>query len=130
MFSTKQHFFFLIYLNFYSSLKTETTFQHVHSTSEDGVDDDDDDDDDYMFDEQEDLLDMKVKVWRFCIYNRKYTLLFMCWMLSLSLQLEPSDPAQAKKFELKRMKTLQRRAKMSIMDRFCKAQVRTKVKYH
>ncbi|XP_032414714.1 F-actin-monooxygenase mical1 isoform X1 [Xiphophorus hellerii] len=77
--------------------RVETTFQHVHSTSEDGVDDDDDDDDDddYMFDEQEDLLDMK---------------------------LEPSDPVQAKKFELKRMKTLQRRAKMSVMDRFCKAQ--------
>ncbi|PWA31658.1 hypothetical protein CCH79_00006382 [Gambusia affinis] len=78
--------------------RVETTFHHVHSTSEDGVDDDDDDDDDEdydMFDEQEDLFDMK---------------------------LEPSDPVQAKKFELRRMKTLQRRAKMSVMDRFCKAQ--------
>ncbi|XP_014899759.1 F-actin-monooxygenase mical1 isoform X1 [Poecilia latipinna] len=76
--------------------RVETTFHHVHST--DGVDDeddDDDDDDDYMFDEQEDLFDMKQ---------------------------EPSDPVQAKKFELKRIKTLQRRAKMSVMDRFCKAQ--------
>ncbi|KAM4737736.1 F-actin-monooxygenase mical1 isoform 1-T2 [Anableps anableps] len=78
--------------------RVETTFQHVHSTSEDGVDDEDDEDDnedDDMFDEQEDSFDT---------------------------QMESSDPAKAKKIELKRMKTLERRAKMSIMDRFCKAQ--------
>ncbi|KAK5611091.1 hypothetical protein CRENBAI_022162 [Crenichthys baileyi] len=75
----------------------ETTFRHVHSASEDGVDEDDDEDDDYDMFEQEDLLDTK-------------------------LETVSVDPAEADKFELKRIKTLQRRAKMSVMQRFCKAQ--------
>ncbi|MEQ2294267.1 hypothetical protein AMECASPLE_002250 [Ameca splendens] len=76
----------------------ETTFRHVHSASEDGVDDEDDDedDDDDMF-EQEDLSDTKFE--------------------TVSV-----NPAEADKFELKRIKTLQRRAQMSVMQRFCKAQ--------
>lgn len=76
--------------------RVETTFGHVHSTSEDGVDEDDDDDDDEVdMLEQEDLFDPK---------------------------LEPTDPAKAQKFQWKRIKTLERRAKMSVMERFCKAQ--------
>lgn len=53
-----------MYLHFYTSLTTETTFRHVHSASEDGVDEDDDDDDDEvdMF-EEEDLFDTKVMMW-------------------------------------------------------------------
>lgn len=43
---------------------TETTFRHVHSASEEGVDgddDDDDDDDDEMFEQDADLFDEKVR---------------------------------------------------------------------
>lgn len=45
-------------------LTTETTFRHVHSTSEEGADgdDDDDDDDDDMFEQDDiDLFDEKVR---------------------------------------------------------------------
>lgn len=48
-------------LNIYFAVITETTFGHIHSASEDGVDEDDDDEDDDMF-EEEDYTDTKVKV--------------------------------------------------------------------
>ncbi|XP_038131955.1 F-actin-monooxygenase mical1 [Cyprinodon tularosa] len=76
--------------------RVETTFGHIHSASEDGVDEDDDDEDDDMF-EEEDYTDMK-------------------------FESGPVDPVEAEKFEWKRMKTLERRAKMSVMEQFCKAQ--------
>ncbi|XP_015259172.1 PREDICTED: protein-methionine sulfoxide oxidase mical1-like [Cyprinodon variegatus] len=76
--------------------RVETTFGHIHSASEDGVDEDDDDEDDDMF-EEEDYTDMK-------------------------FESGPDDPVEAEKFEWKRMKTLERRAKMSVMEQFCKAQ--------
>ncbi|KAM9350753.1 F-actin-monooxygenase mical1 [Symphorus nematophorus] len=76
--------------------RVETTFSHVHSASEEGVDgdDDDDDDDDDMFGQDDiDLFDEK-----------------------------PSDPAEAEKLELMKMRTLERRAKMSELQRLRKAQ--------
>lgn len=46
-------------------IMTETTFRHVHNTSEEGDygdDDDDDDDDDDMFEHDDiDMLDQKVR---------------------------------------------------------------------
>ncbi|XP_041801318.1 F-actin-monooxygenase mical1 [Chelmon rostratus] len=78
----------------------ETTFRHVHSASEEGVDgdDDDDDDDDEMFGQDDiDLFDEK-------------------------FQTVPSDPVEAEKLELMKMRTLERRAKMSELQRLRKAQ--------
>ncbi|XP_044065935.1 F-actin-monooxygenase mical1 isoform X2 [Siniperca chuatsi] len=80
--------------------RVETTFRHVHSTSEEGVDgdDDDDDDDDEMFAQDDtDLFDEK-------------------------FQTVPSDPVEAEKLELMKMRTLERRAKMSELQRLRKAQ--------
>ncbi|XP_029994888.1 F-actin-monooxygenase mical1 isoform X2 [Sphaeramia orbicularis] len=81
--------------------RVETTFRHVHSTSEegaDGDDDDDDEDDDEMFERDDiDLFDDK-------------------------FQEMPSDPAEAEKLELMKMRTLERRAKMSELQRLRKAQ--------
>ncbi|XP_071771570.2 F-actin-monooxygenase mical1 [Centroberyx gerrardi] len=79
--------------------RVETTFRHGHSNSEDGVDgDDDDDDDDEMFGRDDvDLFDEK-------------------------FQSVPSNPVEAEKLELMKMRTLERRAKMSELQRFRKAQ--------
>ncbi|XP_030279388.1 F-actin-monooxygenase mical1 isoform X2 [Sparus aurata] len=80
--------------------RVETTFRHVHSASEEGVDgddDDDDDDDDEMFEQDADLFDEK-------------------------FQTLPTDPVEAERMELMKMKTLERRAKMSELQRLRNAQ--------
>lgn len=78
--------------------RVETTFRHVHSPSEEGVDGDDDDDDDEMFGQDDsDLFDEK-------------------------FQTVPSDPVEAEKLELMKMRTLERRAKTSELQRLRKAQ--------
>ncbi|XP_035513361.1 F-actin-monooxygenase mical1 [Morone saxatilis] len=80
--------------------RVETTFRHVHSTSEEGVegdDDDDDDDEDDMFGQDIDLFDEK-------------------------FQTVPTDPVEAEKLELMKMRTLERRAKTSELQRLRKAQ--------
>ncbi|XP_036958971.1 F-actin-monooxygenase mical1 isoform X2 [Acanthopagrus latus] len=81
--------------------RVETTFRHVHSASEEGVDgdddDDDDDDDDEMFEQDADLFDEK-------------------------FQTLPTDPVEAERMELMKMRTLERRAKMSELQRLRKAQ--------
>ncbi|XP_026223575.1 F-actin-monooxygenase mical1 [Anabas testudineus] len=79
--------------------RVETTFSHAHSPSEEGVDgdDDDDDDDDEMFERDIDLYDEK-------------------------FQIVPSDPVEAEKLELMKMRTLERQAKMSELQRLRKAQ--------
>ncbi|KAI3357789.1 hypothetical protein L3Q82_016179, partial [Scortum barcoo] len=82
--------------------RVETTFRHVHSASEEGADgdeeDDDDDDDDEMFAQDDiDLFDEK-------------------------FQTVPSDPVEAEKLELMKMRTLERKAKMSELQRLRKAQ--------
>uniref|UniRef100_A0A1A8K7W4 Microtubule associated monoxygenase, calponin and LIM domain containing 1 n=1 Tax=Nothobranchius kuhntae TaxID=321403 RepID=A0A1A8K7W4_NOTKU len=74
----------------------ETKFRDIHSTSEDGVDEDDDEDDMFASDDSD-------------LFDRQF-------------QTVPSDPVEAEKQELKRMKTLARRAKMSELQRFRKAQ--------
>ncbi|XP_034731789.1 F-actin-monooxygenase mical1 [Etheostoma cragini] len=82
----------------------ETTLRHDNSTSEEGVDgdddddNDDDDDDDEMF--QRDDIDL---------FEEKF-------------QTMPSDPVEAEKMELMKMRTLERRAKMSELQRLRKAQ--------
>ncbi|XP_030224752.1 F-actin-monooxygenase mical1 [Gadus morhua] len=78
--------------------RVETTFRHGHSTSEDGADeeedDDDDDDEDMMFGRDDiEFPDEK-----------------------------PSDPVEAEKLELRKMRTLERRAKMTELQRFRNAQ--------
>ncbi|TKS76624.1 [F-actin]-methionine sulfoxide oxidase mical1 [Collichthys lucidus] len=81
--------------------RVETRFRHVHSASEEGADGDDDDDDDEdeeMF-EQDDVD----------LFNEKF-------------QTVPSDPVEAEKLELMKMRTLERRAKMSELQRLRKAQ--------
>ncbi|XP_040912898.1 F-actin-monooxygenase mical1 [Toxotes jaculatrix] len=80
--------------------RVETTFRHAHSASEEGADgdDDDDDDDDEMF--ERDDIDL---------YDEKF-------------QTVPSDPVEAEKLELMKMRTLERRAKMSELQRLRKAQ--------
>ncbi|XP_074537830.1 F-actin-monooxygenase mical1 [Halichoeres trimaculatus] len=79
--------------------RVETTFRHIHSASEEGVDgDDDDDDDEEMFGHDDiDLFDEK-------------------------FQAVPADPLEAEKLELMKMRTLERRAKMSELQRLRKAQ--------
>ncbi|XP_059189409.1 F-actin-monooxygenase mical1 [Centropristis striata] len=80
--------------------RVETTFRHAHNTSEEGVDgdEDDDDDDDDMFEQDDvDLFDEK-------------------------FQTVPPDPVEAEKMELMKMRTLERRAKMSELQRLRKAQ--------
>ncbi|KAM4571084.1 F-actin-monooxygenase mical1 isoform 2-T3 [Fundulus diaphanus] len=79
--------------------RVETTFRHVHSASEEGVDEDDDDDDDDDDDEDDDFDQDDIVVVKF-----------------------GTEPAEVEKFQLKRMKTMQRQARMSLMERFCKAQ--------
>ncbi|XP_058499393.1 F-actin-monooxygenase mical1 [Solea solea] len=74
--------------------RVETTFTHAHRTSEEGADGDDDDDDD-MFEQDIDLFDEMAV---------------------------PSDPVEAEKLELMKMKTLERKAKMSELQRFRQAQ--------
>ncbi|KAM7411250.1 hypothetical protein PAMA_021305 [Pampus argenteus] len=78
--------------------RAETTFRQVHSTSEEGVDGDDDDDDDDDNDNDDDML-----------FDEKF-------------QTVPSDPVEAEKLELMKMRTLERRAKMSELQRLRKAQ--------
>lgn len=76
--------------------RVETTFRHVHSASEEGADGDDDDDDEDIVERDDiDLFDEKML---------------------------PSDPVEAEKLELMKMKTLERRARMSELQRFRKAQ--------
>lgn len=74
----------------------ETTFRHAHCASENDADDDDDEDEMFQCDDV-DLFDEKFQ--------------------SLS-----SDPLEAQKFELMKMRTLERRAKMSELQRLRKAQ--------
>ncbi|KAM9751466.1 F-actin-monooxygenase mical1 isoform 2-T2 [Menidia menidia] len=74
--------------------RVETAFRTVPCASQEGVDGDDDDEDDMFEQDDMDSLDMK----------------------------EPSDPAEAEKLELMKMRTLERRAKMSEIERFRKAQ--------
>lgn len=75
----------------------ETAFRNIHSASEEGADgDDDDDEDEEMF--QRDDIDP---------FEETTT---------------PSDPIEAQKFELKKMRTLERRAKTSELQRLRKAQ--------
>ncbi|XP_068193529.1 F-actin-monooxygenase mical1 isoform X2 [Antennarius striatus] len=77
--------------------RVEASIRNVHSTSE-GVDGDDDDDDDEIFGRDDiDLFDEK-------------------------FQTALSDPAEAEKMELKKMKTLERRARMSELQRLRNAQ--------
>lgn len=56
---------FEIFVTLYLLIMTETAFQHVHNTSEEGDygdDDDDDDDDDDMFEHDDiDMFDQKVR---------------------------------------------------------------------
>ncbi|KAK7884548.1 hypothetical protein WMY93_027671 [Mugilogobius chulae] len=75
----------------------ETTFRHAHCASENDADDDDEDEDE-MF--QSDDLDL---------FSEKFQSL-------------PSDPVEAQKLELMKMRTLERRAKMSELQRLRKAQ--------
>ncbi|KAK2851884.1 hypothetical protein Q5P01_008160 [Channa striata] len=84
--------------------RVETTFRHVHSASEEGADGDDDDDDDDDDDEDEmfDQDDMD-------LYDEKF-------------QTVPSDPVEAEKLEFMKMRTLERRAKRSELQRLRKAQ--------
>ncbi|CAL9703161.1 unnamed protein product [Knipowitschia caucasica] len=77
--------------------RVETTFRHAHCASENDADDDDEEDDE-MF--QDDDLDL---------FNDKFYSL-------------PSDPVEAQKLELMKMRTLERRAKMSELQRLRKAQ--------
>ncbi|XP_060914055.1 F-actin-monooxygenase mical1 isoform X1 [Labrus mixtus] len=87
--------------------RVETTFRHVHSASEEGVDGDDGDDDD---DEDEDEDDDEMfGQYDFDLYDEKF-------------QSVPSDPVEAEKLELMKMRTLERRAKMSELQRLRKAQ--------
>ncbi|XP_033825708.1 F-actin-monooxygenase mical1 [Periophthalmus magnuspinnatus] len=74
----------------------ETTFRHTHCASENDADDDEDEDEMY----QRDDLDL---------FNEKFQCL-------------PSDPVEAQKLELMKMRTLERRAKMSELQRLRKAQ--------
>ncbi|XP_061838537.1 F-actin-monooxygenase mical1 [Nerophis lumbriciformis] len=76
--------------------RVETTFRHAHSTSEENVDGDEDEDD--MFEQDDfDLLEEK-------------------------LQALSSDPAEAGKLEVMKMRTLERRAKTSELQRLRQAQ--------
>ncbi|XP_059903053.1 F-actin-monooxygenase mical1-like [Gadus macrocephalus] len=78
--------------------RVETTFRHGHSTSEDGDDEEEDDDDD----DEEDM--------RFGSYDIEFP------------DEKPSDPVEAEKLELRKMRTLERRAKMTELQRFRNAQ--------
>ncbi|XP_034029272.1 F-actin-monooxygenase mical1 [Thalassophryne amazonica] len=75
----------------------DTPLRHIRSTSEEGADDDDDDDDEMFERDDIDLFEEK-------------------------FQTIPSDPVEAEKLELMKMRTLERRAKMSELQRFRKAQ--------
>ncbi|KAF7669495.1 hypothetical protein LDENG_00189660 [Lucifuga dentata] len=77
--------------------RVETTFRHIHEAGVDGDDDDDDDDDEMLGRDDIDLFDEK-------------------------FQTMPSDPVGAEKLELMKMRTLERRAKMSELQRLRKAQ--------
>ncbi|XP_035500329.2 F-actin-monooxygenase mical1 isoform X1 [Scophthalmus maximus] len=81
----------------------ETTFRHVHSASEEGADGDDDDDDDD--DDEDDMFEQD----DVNLYDEKF-------------QTAPSDPVEAEKRELMKMRTLERRAKMSELQRLRNAQ--------
>ncbi|XP_035014661.2 F-actin-monooxygenase mical1 isoform X1 [Hippoglossus stenolepis] len=80
--------------------RVETTFRHVHSTSEEGADGDDDDEDD---DEEDDMFERD----DIDLYDEK-TL--------------PSDPVKAEKMEFMKIRTLERRAKTSELQRLRNAQ--------
>lgn len=79
--------------------RTETTLRHAHSTSEEGADDDDDDDDDDEMFERDDVD----------LFDEKF-------------QTVPSDPVEAEKMELMKMRTLERRAKTCELQRLRNAQ--------
>ncbi|XP_038866526.1 F-actin-monooxygenase mical1-like isoform X1 [Salvelinus namaycush] len=86
----------------FSVLNSHPEVHHGHSVSEeDGADDDDDDD-------EEDELDMFAPD-GLDLYDDKF-------------QTIPSDPVEAEKLELLKMRTLDRRAKTCEMQRFHKAQ--------
>lgn len=75
----------------------ETTFRHAHCASENDADDDDEEEDEMFQRDDVDLFDEKF-----------HTL--------------PSDPLEVQKFEVMKMRTLERRAKMSELQRLRKAQ--------
>lgn len=66
----------------------------THASGVENGDDDDDDDDFYMYPDSMDILEQQV----------------------------PSDPVEAQKLELRKMRTLERKAKMSELQRFHRAQ--------
>nr|XP_046251717.1 F-actin-monooxygenase mical1 [Scatophagus argus]XP_046251718.1 F-actin-monooxygenase mical1 [Scatophagus argus] len=84
--------------------RVETTFRHVHSASEEGVDGDEDEDDED--DEEDEEMFERDDI---DFFDEKF-------------QTVPSDPAEAEKLELMKMRTLERRAKMSELQRLRKAQ--------
>ncbi|XP_061627404.1 F-actin-monooxygenase mical1 isoform X1 [Phyllopteryx taeniolatus] len=77
--------------------RVETTFRHVPGASEESVDGDEDDDDETFEQEDFDLLDEK-------------------------FQTLAANPAEAEKLEVMKMRTLERRAKMSELQRLRQAQ--------
>ncbi|XP_013886872.1 F-actin-monooxygenase mical1 isoform X2 [Austrofundulus limnaeus] len=83
--------------------RVETTFRHAHSASQDAVDEDEDDDD------EDD--DMTLEPGDVALFDKK----------SQMAQSE-ADRVQAAKLELKKMRTLERRAKRSEIQRFRNAQ--------
>nr|XP_057908349.1 F-actin-monooxygenase mical1 isoform X2 [Doryrhamphus excisus] len=77
--------------------RVETTFRHVHNTSEENADGDEDEEDEMFEQDDIDLLEEK-------------------------FQTLSSDPADAQKVEMMKMRTLERRAKMSELQRLRQAQ--------
>ncbi|XP_061120072.1 F-actin-monooxygenase mical1 isoform X1 [Syngnathus typhle] len=98
--------------------KVETTFRHIHGDSEEGVDGDEDDDDD-MLDQDIDSLDGKA--------SRNFELPSSAQhraltVMTLQFQMLPANPVEAEKLEVMKMRTLERRAKMSELQRLRQAQ--------
>lgn len=118
-------------LTTFTSINTETTFRRAHTASEEGDyrDDDDeeeedDEEDEDMFERDDfDLFDEKVRprTKPTCFQPAAATLAHP--KCPVQFQTLPPDSMEAEKLELMKMRTLERRAKTSELQRLRKAQV-------
>lgn len=101
----------------------ETTFRRNHSPSEEGADEDEDEDEFETLDDS-DAFNEKVRgAQPLFLFNVAHTHTHTGLSLCLQFQKVPSDPAEAERLELMKMRTLERRAKTNELQRLRKAQV-------
>lgn len=115
----------------FTAITTETTFRRAHAASEEGdyrddgdEEEDDDEEDEDMFERDDiDLFDQKVSQRTNPTWFQPAATTLAHHKVSVQFQTVPPDSMEAEKLELMKMRTLERQAKNSELQRLRKAQV-------